>query len=559
MTDSKKNIIKIKSIEFGEPAFRKLKNISVPIASRLTVIAGHNGLGKSTILGLIANASGFPRGRIKSYFDRNFNAPIEDVFFLSPKFDYKEERNSKPNVRLIYEKNEEITIKRCNVTKNDDLARLRVHPRTITVINGKEKTGSAAKVPIPTVYVGMSRMYPIGENEDPKIERPPAKVHADDAIYINNCFSQILGIEIASQTSVEAYNISGIKKSSKVPHLGIDTLAISLGQDSVSVLVTALASFKRLKRELGDNYNGGILAIDEVEAGLHPHAQVRLIKLLKREARQLDLQIIMTSHSLTIIKEIFATRHEETDAVRYFMNSNNPILLNEGSYLRIKNDMLANPLLEADSAPIQKIYFEDNEALFFFEQILVALKIDIKEKYGIQLKLISTKLGCHNLLQMASADDDFNSIIIIFDNDIVTSEANRRILSENKNFLALPDDIIVDDSTPGSLRNPEAIAFSYLDKVTREDGNEKYSDFWYRSVQLTNYSSDSTRHICEEFRDNNYDRDKNKSLFNRHKEFFARSQLIQTWARENETNCLKMVSDLDTAIKHCAFLRPRNP
>lgn len=557
VNDSK--IIKIKSIEFGEPAFRKLKNVSVPIAARLTVIAGHNGLGKSTILGLIANASGIPRGRIKSYFDRNFNAPIEDVFFLSPKFDYTEERNSKPNVRLIYEQNGDYIVKRCNVTKNDDLARLRVHPRTITCVNGKEKTGSAAKVPIPTIYIGMSRMYPIGENEDKGIERPPAKVHIEDAIYINSCFSQILGIEIANQSPLDAYNISGIKKSSKVPHLGIDTLAISLGQDSVSVLITALASFKKLKREQGAAYVGGILAIDEIESGLHPHAQVRLMRLLKREARSLDLQIIMTSHSLTVIKEIFATRHEETDAVRYFMNSNNPILLDKGSYLRIKNDMLANPLLEADAAPVQKIYFEDSEALFFFEQILIALKIDVGQKYGIQFKLISTKLGCNHLLQMAAADDDFNSIIIVFDNDVVTSETNRRLLSENKNFLALPDDITANESTAGTHRTPEAIAFHFLDKVTREDGSEKYNDFWYRAVQLTGYSSDSTRHICEEFRESNYDRERNKTLFNRHKEFFAKSKLIQIWALENETKCLKMLSELDTAIKHCAYLRPRNP
>lgn len=549
---------KLLSIEFGIPAFRKLKNVSIPIASRLTVIAGHNGLGKSTILGLIANASGIPRGRIKSYFNKNFNAPIEDVVFLSPSFDYKEDRKSKPNVLLSYQYNGTSLRKRCNVTKNDDMTRLRVHPRTIELENGKEKTTSAGKVPIPTIYIGMSRMYPIGENEDDGIERHPAKVDPDDVTYINECFSQILGTFIADQTVLDAYNISGIKKTSKVPNLGIDTLSISLGQDSVSVLITALASFRRLKREQGEAYCGGILAIDEIESGLHPTAQIKLISLLKKQAKALDLQIIMTSHSLTVIKEIFATRDVNIDAVRYFINSENPILLPNGSYLRIKNDMLSNPLLDADADPIQKLYFEDAESLFFFEEILAALNININEKYGIQLKLINTKLGCSNLFHMADADDDLKSIIVVLDNDVVTSETNRRLLNEHKNFLALPADSTATASTLACHRTPEAIAFHFLDRVTKQVTDETYEDFWYRTVELTTYSSDSTRYICEDFYNNNYDRDKNKSLFNQHKDFFRRSQLLQHWAKENAASCHEMLSKLDAAIKFCTYLRPKS-
>lgn len=557
MTKENSDRNRLLSIEFGTPAFRKLKNVTIPIASRLTVIAGHNGLGKSTILGLITNASGIPRGKIKSYFNNNFNAPIEDVFFLSPDFDYKEDRKSKPNVRLSYNCNGNELIKRCNVTKNDDLIRLRVHPRTIVVENGKEKTTSAAKVPIPTLYIGMSRMYPIGENEDKDIESHPAKIHAEDITYINECFSKILGNKISDPSVLNTYSIKGIKQSSKVPNLGIDTFAISLGQDSVSVLVTALASFKKLKREMGTSYKGGILAIDEVESGLHPRAQIKLIELLKKQAKELKLQIILTTHSLTIIKEIFATNNTEVDAVQYFMNSENPILLANGSYLRIKNDMLANPILGDDAAPIQKVYFEDEEALFLFEQILIALGVDIYEKYGIQLKLISTKLSCTHLFHMAKADDDFKSIIVLLDNDVITSEKNRLILSENKNFVALPADASANESTPGPHRTPEAIIFHFLQKVTDSVASDAYEDFWYRSTQTAGYSSDSTQYICEEFIKNNYDRVKNKTLFNQHKSFFQSSKLLQLWAIENKSQCEEMLEKLDKAINFCSYLRPK--
>jgi predicted ATPase len=49
--------MKVSKITFGDPSFRMLKNITINIADRITVIAGHNGIGKSTILGLIANGS----------------------------------------------------------------------------------------------------------------------------------------------------------------------------------------------------------------------------------------------------------------------------------------------------------------------------------------------------------------------------------------------------------------------------------------------------------------------------------------------------------------------
>ena len=50
--------IKVKSLTFGTPPFRKLGNFNIQFADRLTVIAGHNGNGKSTIFGLVSNIFG---------------------------------------------------------------------------------------------------------------------------------------------------------------------------------------------------------------------------------------------------------------------------------------------------------------------------------------------------------------------------------------------------------------------------------------------------------------------------------------------------------------------
>ena len=51
---------------------------------RVTLIAGHNGIGKSTILGLVANTFGMTdRSGPKSYFGEPFYANIERIVYLA--------------------------------------------------------------------------------------------------------------------------------------------------------------------------------------------------------------------------------------------------------------------------------------------------------------------------------------------------------------------------------------------------------------------------------------------------------------------------------------------
>jgi predicted ATPase len=58
-------VIKVQTIKFDQPPFRKLGAIEINLAPRVTLIAGRNGVGKSTILALIAGCSGITRGGAK--------------------------------------------------------------------------------------------------------------------------------------------------------------------------------------------------------------------------------------------------------------------------------------------------------------------------------------------------------------------------------------------------------------------------------------------------------------------------------------------------------------
>lgn len=103
------------------------------------------------------------------------------------------------------------------------------------------------------------------------------------------------------------------------PTYQYDASTISLGQGALASIATALASFRRLKRELKQDYPGGILVVDEIEAGLHPRAQVSLAKALLREAKKLSLQVIVTTHSLSFLSKFTAFRRKSNRLMALFI------------------------------------------------------------------------------------------------------------------------------------------------------------------------------------------------------------------------------------------------
>ena len=108
----------------------------------------------------------------------------------------------------------------------------------------------------------------------------------------------------------------------------------SMGQDNLAKILLALFSFKRLKDKYS-SYQGGILAIDELDATMYPASQVELLKVLRKYASDLKLQIIFTTHSISLLKAVdelnqkASTRPETSNHVRliYLKRSDDNILI----------------------------------------------------------------------------------------------------------------------------------------------------------------------------------------------------------------------------------------
>ncbi|AMW78912.1 hypothetical protein AMD27_08495 [Acinetobacter sp. TGL-Y2] len=567
--------IKLKSINFGEKKFRKLQKLDIKFSDRITVIGGLNGIGKSTILGLIANCSGIRSATYKSYFDSVYQSNFQELFHLDENDDYLESTENKAYIDIEYDCDGNKFLKRCSVTRHSEtlensetITRLKIVPRSQDKSMGSLlKIGDSAKVPLPTLYLGMSRMTPIGEYEKDRIKQTKIRIIDQiDKNYIYDLFSRVVVFDLSPVTEpIIDHDFKGSKKRSKIPSLKHNTLSISLGQDSLSSIFTALASFKKIQREMGSEYPGGLLIIDEIDAGLHHIAQVRLINLLKTEARKLNIQIIFTTHSLTIFKNILTVNDQQRangnipDSVVYMHNTPSPKITPNPSYIWIENNQFSQSNIETQQVEIPrevKVYLEDEEAAFFLKKIFCFKNTnDYVKTFGVDLKIIPLKVSCTSLMNLFMADDYFKGVVIIPDNDILSEQGNRLIVEHNQQFSPLPGDKSFTPNTISTDRNPEKIIYNYINNKIVNYNND--DQFWEKLLEYNNGSYDydfiynTILPLPENDTNHNHfkkPRDRMKYWFNLHKDFIENGKIIELWCSENESNVDSFCSNFEKSV-----------
>ena len=159
-----------------------------------------------------------------------------------------------------------------------------------------------------------------------------------------------------------------------------------------------------------------MLCIDEIDVSFHPDAQIRLMDLLKKVSEELNLQIIVTTHSLTIIEKICKLQKDDSDKYKlvYLREKDSPYPANHG-YNFIKNDLYS----DFTNTTKLNIYFEDENGEFLYKLLVKTakqLKL-IDYSFDKNLEYIEAKLGCDTLLNLNAQDDYFKSVLIILDGD----------------------------------------------------------------------------------------------------------------------------------------------
>lgn len=431
--------------------FRGLENIDIDFSDHITLLCGKNGTSKSTILGIVAQVFSFRTDysvsnpvknallEYKSLLGKSYESKFSEHFRFSEKFD----KPGSMDVELdVFDGVEGVLKQSLNLKLYDSADRAKSRP----VLRGN----SDRNITHPVIYLSVNRLTPIAGRQ--------YKLSEDSYLTIDNNRSEAMKLlnKILIQDK-EYFDTTTGSIESLAPHNeDYDHESISVGEDNVGQIVRALMSFKMLS-ERYDKYKGGILLIDELDAGLFPAAQEELLAVLKKYCKTYNIQVIATTHSELMIKDIYNLREKNKHKTIYLTNTYGPIQVREDfSWEEIESDINVKTKTVAPkiNLPLINIYFEDDEARLFFKSIVNGRKINRL------INILNVNLGSESYMSLLRAKiPEFTDNIIILDGDKKY---------KNDNILNLPSHL-----------PPDQLIFSILNKL---DGSH---DLWKNPYGFT--------------------------------------------------------------------------
>lgn len=442
------------------------KETSINFSKRITAISGLNGVGKSTLLAILTNV-----GELKEYKTISgsiFRGDFGDVIMYDDQFDTSGSKctvsfKDLPSNCDEYDVTPQIdfsahiqkgTKKIISYSKIKNTSNYQKHIKEETynryrlIPSKRPNRKTEKKVKWPSYYLGLSRLSPLGEYDTAKTKNISSKI-AEEILKIH--------ANILSENLDEDAKLANLIVDSKHPKADISSKyygfqSNSSGQDNTGQIIEAVLSFKILKEKLGKKYIGGILAIDELDATLHPAAQNRLVDWLLEESKELDLQIVFTTHSLTLLEHLTQKQSGKEDKNNILINYLSVSSQNIGT-IRIKENPSKNYYrynLQENYAHLPKynkrikIYTEDETARWFLTKLI---NLDINKFPAFDM--VDINMSWRQLIQLYQSDIDlFSDSIFILDPDVraeLTQYIQNHIInfkpdSVKSNVLILPGD-----------------------------------------------------------------------------------------------------------------------
>lgn len=482
------NITKLKKINVK--SFRKLQNIEFEFSDRINIICGQNGTSKSTVLGIAAQIFNFdneyndienPKSKnpinYQTIDGKPFKSQFNEHFRLSKKYDKKGTMDVSCEIHDGYFK-KDITSS-LSLTGHKDRDHRMVNRWNL---NGEEFSRNFTH---PVIYLNLKRLTPIVNRGD----YSPVDIEFFENIKNKKEFI-LLSNKILCKTtnSTQITPTKGDINSTVAHGKNYDHESISVGEDNVGQLIQALMSFSKLKSEY-NNYKGGLLLIDEIDAGLFPAAQKKLMDVFNEYSKKLNLQIIMTTHSPTIIEYVYQSLLQDKPNHKIiYLSEPHGILINNSDipWSEIHTNLFVKSSnSKKTTLPKIDIYFEDAEARLFFSRIVTSKKI--KKIINIMKKV---NLGCTNYIELINKKvPTFEKLsVIVLDGDVNNNEdkkKNKKKINDIKNIILLPFN-----------KAPDQLFFEYLFNLPIDDAYWKKSG-QKKQVFLSNDSVEKIKHRLE--------------------------------------------------------------
>ena len=196
-----------------------------------------------------------------------------------------------------------------------------------------------------------------------------AKVHSKEiksSLFEDNALKRISDI-MSKKYDMAKLSTTDIDSARQVPILSKDGIIYSgfhqgTGETGIAELISTIMP----------KYS--LLLVDEIEASLHPRAQRRIINDLAKLARDLDLQILLTTHSPYVLDEL------PPEARIYLMDGADGKQVITGI-----STEFAMTKMDDNIHPEAEIYVEDNRSETLLRELLIQADRDLVSR----LRLIS--------------------------------------------------------------------------------------------------------------------------------------------------------------------------
>lgn len=402
--------------------FRSLKNCYIKLGSNLTVLSGKNGTMKSALLGLIAHPFNSPNDA-KDLVGTPLKTTISNVFKMSKIFDNQKyeyyldlvDIDGNPiheYVSMYYVKN--------ILTKE---------PERLRVVVGRKRGKGDGNFNLNTAYINFKRLFPIIDTDS--VEKTENNMLQEDKDFIKNAYLKIFQKTDYDNATLVSDDMN--KETFAPSNSNYNFEAISSGEDNLGHILLKMLAFKNYCQ--GRDSLQGVFCIDEVEASLHPIAQDNLIDFLLDFSKKYNIQIVVTTHSLSLINHVIEKQNLMNNGKdKICLNMISTRFTDNGAYNIITNPDYNQAYTELtlkgkSSSAREKIFviLEDDVEKQLFNLVIRKREAKKYMKRIINLTNFSKGNSFTFLSKLAkNAEELLKNAIIIFDADVKENLDNYR-------------------------------------------------------------------------------------------------------------------------------------